>query len=185
MADVTTLPRSRPLTRADLDALPDDGHRYELLDGSLVVTPAPTWRHQSAVVRLWKVLDAARPGPEIRVFVAPMDVVLAADTVLQPDVLVARRSDLSEADLPTAPLLAVEVLSPSTRRIDLTLKRSRYEAAGCRAYWVVDPEAPSLLAWELRHGTYELVADVRGTETHRATSPYPVEVRPADLAADE
>ena len=48
---------------------------------------------------------------------------------------------------------------------------------------VVDPEAPSLLAWEL--GTCELVADVRGTETHRAMSPHPVEVRPADLAADE
>ena len=103
MADVTTLPRSRPSTRADLDALPDDGHRYELLDESLVVTPAPTWRRQSAVVRLWKALDAARPGPEM----------------------------------------------------------------------VVDPEAPSLLAWELRHGTYELVADVRVTETHRAMSPTP------------
>jgi Uma2 family endonuclease len=54
-----------------------------------------------------------------------MDVVLADDTVLQPDALVARRSDLSERDLPAAPLLAVEVLSPSTRHIDLTLKRSR------------------------------------------------------------
>jgi Uma2 family endonuclease len=185
MADVTTLPRSRPLTRADLDALPDDGHRYELVDGSLVVTPAPTWRHQSTVVRLCTLLDAARPGPAFRVFVAPMDVALADDTVLQPDVLVARRSDLSERDLPAAPLLAVEVLSPSTRRIDLTLKRSRYEAAGCPAYWVVDPAAPSLLAWELRHGAYELVADVRGTETHLATSPYPVAVCPADVAADE
>jgi Uma2 family endonuclease len=185
MADVTTLPRSRPLTRADLDALPDDGHRYELLDGSLVVTPAPTWRHQSAVVRLWKVLDAARPGPEIRVFVAPMDVVLADGTVLQPDVLVARRSDLSERDLPAPPRLAVEVLSPSTRHIDLTLKRSRYEAAGCPAYWVVDPAPPSLLSWELRDDAYELVAEVRSTETHRTTSPYPVAARPADLAADE
>ncbi|HSK27978.1 MAG TPA: Uma2 family endonuclease, partial [Jiangellales bacterium] len=62
MTDVTTLPRSRPLTRADLGAMPDDGHRYELLDGSLIVTPAPTWRHQSVVGRVYALLDAARPG---------------------------------------------------------------------------------------------------------------------------
>lgn len=185
MTDVTTLPRSRPLTRADLGAMPDDGHRYELLDGSLIVTPAPTWRHQSVVGRVYALLDAARPGPAHRVLVAPVDVVLADDTVLQPDVLVARRGDLSDRDLPTAPLLAVEVLSPSTRRIDLTLKRSRYEAAGCPAYWVVDLEVPSLMAWGLRDGGYELVADVRGEESYRAAVPYPVAVCPADLAADD
>jgi Uma2 family endonuclease len=57
---------------------------------------------------------------------------------------IPRRSDLTDRDLPTAPLLAVEVLSASTRRIDLMLKRSRYEAAGCPSYWVVDPGEASL-----------------------------------------
>jgi Uma2 family endonuclease len=52
MGSVTMLPQSRPLTRADLDAMPDDGHRYELIDGALIVTPAPSWRHQTVVLEL-------------------------------------------------------------------------------------------------------------------------------------
>jgi hypothetical protein len=72
--------------------------------------------------------------------------------VLPPDLLVARRTDTTERNLPMAPVLAIEVLSPSTRLIDLNLKRARYEAAGCSAYWVVDPELPALTAWEQRDG---------------------------------
>jgi Uma2 family endonuclease len=184
MSLVTTLPQSRPLTRPDLEGMPDDGHRYELLDGAMLVTPAPSWLHQQVVSRLWQVLDAARPGPDVRVFVAPVDVVLAEDTVLQPDVLIARRADLGPHDLPAAPLLAVEVLSPSTRRIDMTLKRSVYEAAACPAYWVVDPDEPSLTVWQLAGDRYVEVAHVRGSEPWQATSPFAVRIVPADLVTD-
>jgi Uma2 family endonuclease len=83
--------------------------------------------------------------------------------------------------LPTAPLLAVEVHSPSTRRIDLMLKWSRLEAAGCPSYWVVDPDTPSLIVWEMRDGAYAQVAKVTGTESARLTNPYDVTVVPADL----
>jgi Uma2 family endonuclease len=174
------LPRSRPLTREDLDALPDDGHRYELIDGVLVVSPAPSVRHQRALARLHLALAPPCP-PELELFFAPFDVALSDTTVMQPDLLVARRSDLTERDLPTAPLLAVEVLSPSTRRFDLLLKRSRYEAAGCAAYWVVDPDEPSLRAWELRDGAYVEVGHAVGPETFHAASPYSVDVTPAAL----
>ncbi|MDP9444905.1 MAG: Uma2 family endonuclease [Actinomycetota bacterium] len=183
MGSVTTLPRSRPLTRDDLEKMPDDGHRYELVDGTLIVTPAPSWRHQRVVTRLWSLLNAQCP-PGLEVFVAPLDVVLATDTVLEPDVLVVRRADLGDRDLPAAPVLAVEVLSPSTRHIDLTLKRSRLEAAGCRSYWVVDPDAAVLTAWELGDDGYVEVAQVRGEEEYAAEAPYPVVVRPADLVRD-
>jgi Uma2 family endonuclease len=88
----------------------------------------------------------------VRALVAPLDVVLADDTVVQPDVLVARRDDFTERDLPVAPVLAVEVLSSSTRRIDVSLKRARYEAAGCPSYLVVDPDRPSLTARVLQEG---------------------------------
>src|SRR6266511_3986985 len=125
----TLLPHGRPLTRADLDRMPDDGHRYELVDGILVVSPSPRRAHQRAVYRLWQLLNEACP-PDFEVLGAPFDVVLADDTVMIPDVIVARRIDLTERDLPAAPVLAVEVLSPSTRRFDLMLKRSRFEAAG-------------------------------------------------------
>ncbi|MBA2551121.1 MAG: Uma2 family endonuclease [Nocardioidaceae bacterium] len=180
MSRVTTLPRGRALTRHDLDAMPDDGYRYELIDGALIVTPAPSWRHQAVSAGLFLVLTRACPT-DLRVLYAPVDVALADDTVMQPDLLVARRTDFGERDLPTAPLLAAEVLSPSTRRIDLTLKRSRFEEAGCRSYWVVDPEEPSLTAWQLVHGTYVRVADVSGDEEFAATEPYEVLVVPSTL----
>ena len=178
---VTALPRSRPLTRDDLDGIPDDGHRYELVDGVLVVTPAPPWQHQEAVGQLFMLLATARPSPDFRVLMAPFDVVLAPDTVLQPDLLVAQRSDLTQRGLHAPPLLAVEVVSPSTRRLDLALKRARYEAGGCPSYWVVDPEEPSLTAWELRRDTYTEAGHVRGDEAFNAALPYPVTVVPTDL----
>lgn len=180
MEGVTTLPRGQAYTRADLETMPDDGHRYELVDGTLVVTPAPSPRHQIAVVNLVLVLSPAC-ADELRVLTAPLDVALATDTVLQPDVLVARRSDLTERDLPTAPVLAIEVLSPSTRRVDLTLKRSRYEAAGCPSYWVVDPDQPSVTVWELRDESYVEVAHVEGDEVLEVTRPFPVVLAAAQL----
>jgi Uma2 family endonuclease len=182
MGDVTTLPRGRAYTRADLLAIPDDGHRYELVDGSLVVTPAPSLRHQEALLNLAVVLKARCPA-DLVVLVAPFDVALATDTVLQPDVLVARRSDLTDRDLPTAPVLAVEVLSPSTRRIDLTLKRARFEAAGCPAYWVVDPDTPSITAWQLVDGRYVDAGHAEGDQLFEVGLPFAVRLRPADLLA--
>lgn len=180
MSAMTALPYSRPLLRDDLDAMPDDGHRYELLDGALLVTPAPVWRHQSAVVRLVVLLDHDCP-PALQVLVAPFDVVLAPDTVLQPDVLVARRGDLTERDLPAAPVLAVEVLSPSTRRIDLLLKSSRYAAAGVPSYWVVDPDEPRVRVFALVDGAYCEVAGAVDDEVLELTKPFPVRLVPADL----
>ncbi|WP_348647784.1 Uma2 family endonuclease [Ornithinimicrobium sp. F0845] len=119
------------MTRADLDALrPLEGsERYELLDGSIIVTPGPGRWHQAAVVELTVLLRTHRPEGLV-VKTAPFDVALSEDTVLQPDLLVTRAKDLTDKELPTAPLLAVEVLSPSTRRIDLLLKRDRFAAAG-------------------------------------------------------
>jgi len=162
---------------------PADGHRYEILDGVLIVSPAPTPIHQRAVGRLFRLLGDACPD-DLEVFVAPLDVLLADDTVLEPDVLVARRKDLSPKNLPAPPVLAVEVLSPSTRRFDYMLKRSRYEAAGMPAYWVVDPDGPSLTAWELREGGYVEVATVAGDEEYRAGLPYPGTIVPHRLVAE-
>lgn len=180
MVAVTALPRARALTQADLAATPDDGHRYELIDGSLVVTPAPSLRHQLVLAGLNAVLRDAVP-PDLRVLFAPADVVLAEDSVLQPDLFVARRSDLGGRDLRVPPLLAVEVLSPSTRAIDLHLKRARYETAGSPGYWVVDPDLPAITAWELQAGRYREVAHVEGGQEFTAREPFPVTVVPAKL----
>ncbi len=180
METVTTMPRSRPLTRADLEGMPDDGHRYELLDGTLLVTPAPSMGHQRAVLRLARLLMDACPA-DLEVFVAPFAVALAEDTELQPDVLVACQSELTQRELPAAPRLAVEVLSPSTRLIDLNLKKARFEVAGTPAYWVIDPLDARLRAWELRDRVYVEVADVSGGTAFEASAPFPVTVVPESL----
>jgi Uma2 family endonuclease len=181
MTLVIEMPLRRPLTNADLADRPDDGHRYELLDGVLIVTPAPSMRHQDAVLSLAVLLQNACPRG-LYVLTAPLDVDLAEDTLLQPDVLVFHRDQANPRGVVGAPLLAVEVLSPSTRRLDLLTKRSRYEAAGTRSYWVVDPgEPPSLTAWELRGDAYVQVADVTGPEKFVAQVPYAVSVVPDQL----
>lgn len=180
MYAVNPLPRGTSFTRADLEAMPDDGRRHELIDGILVVTPAPSTGHQTVSVNLVLLLGRLLP-PDLKLLHAPFDVALADDTVMQPDVLVARRDDFTKRDLPKAPLLAIEILSPSTRRFDLMLKHSRFEAAGCAAYWVVDPDEPSLIAWDLRDGSFVEVAKVVGDEVFHATTPFPVDVVPGAL----
>ena len=162
--------------------MPDDGHRYELLDGTLIVTPVPSPLHQRAVLNLALLLRDATTGSDLETLVAPLDVVLADDTVVEPDVLVARRADLTDRNLPAAPVLAVEVISPSTARFDRLLKYSRYAAAGIAHYWIIDPVEPSLTAYELDpDGTYVELAHVTGDEPFTATRPMIVAVVPAAL----
>ncbi len=176
----TALPWGAPLSEDDLAAMPDDGHRYELLGGALLVTPAPNLAHQRCVVSLVRVL-ADRAPPSWEVLVAPFDVRLAETTVLQPDVLVAPRQDLTDARLEGAPALAAEVLSPSSRLIDLGAKRLAYEAAGVPAYWLVDPDVPSLTVLHLEGERYVEHAVVAGHERYVTTAPLPVTVVPAQL----
>lgn len=178
---MSALPWGRALTRVDLDALPEDGHRYELLDGALVVTPAPGSAHQVAAFEVAKRLDAATTGTDLLVLVAPLEVALSDSVVLQPDVVVAHRGDLDERGVNGVPVLVVEVLSPSTRRLDLGSKRAAYEAAGVGAYWVVDPAVPNLSAWRLDAGSYNLEGHVTGNEAYRAIEPLALEIVPATL----
>jgi Uma2 family endonuclease len=179
MDPVTTLPR-RPLTVDDLELMPDDGHRYELVDGTLIVSPSPSLRHQRVHARLMKLLLLSCT-PELEVLSAPLDVVLADDTSVQPDLLVVR-SDLPGPKVTEPPALAVEILSPSSRLLDLNLKKARYERAGVPSYWVVDPDEVRLVAWELLDAAYVEVAAVSGDDVWRAERPFAVVVEPGRLA---
>lgn len=105
--------------------MPDDGRRYELIDGELLVSPAPGLLHQRVAFRLARVLDDACPD-ELEVIIAPFAVRPDNCNELQPEVLVARRCDLTDRHLPSAPVLAVEVYSPSSRLVDVNLKRAAY-----------------------------------------------------------
>ncbi len=175
-------------TVEDLERTPDDGRRYELLDGILLVSPAPGVWHQEVVLELAIRLRAACP-PELHVVIAPFEWRGSRRTALQPDVLVARRGDLLAVDggkfLAAPPALAAEVLSPSTRRIDRLSKLSAYEEAGVASYWLVDPdpETPSLQALDLVDGHYVEVGCPSGDRAWQAQRPFPVTIRPADLVA--
>jgi Uma2 family endonuclease len=107
----------------------------------------------------------------------------AFDSEVQPDIIVARYTDLTPKNLPVAPLLAVEVLSRSTRLKDLNLKKAHYERIGVASYWILDPAEPgALTVFELdADGRYQEVAYVEGDEEFVAARPIPVTIVPARL----
>jgi Uma2 family endonuclease len=167
-------------TRADLDAMPNDGRRYELLNGTIIVSAAPSPRHQRAVVRMWRLLDASVPD-DLEVFVSPLDVALPTLDVLEPDVVVTRKDIITDKDVTGVPELVIEVLSPSSVKRDLSEKLEAFRDAGVPSYWVVDPVDPRLRAWDLQDGEYVEIADVNGDEEWIASAPYAVSIRPGDL----
>jgi Uma2 family endonuclease len=175
--------RGQPFTVSDLDRMPDDGHRYELLNGVLVVSPRPTTVHQLAAARLVTLLENACPDG-LCVLVEPA-VQLAADIEFDPDAVVARQQDVGGAKLTAPPLLVAEIRSPSTALIDLTWKKAAYQRFGVPSYWIVDPDPlqPSVTAFELLDGRYTTLARVEGNEALRAERPFAVQVVPALLLA--
>jgi len=167
-------------TRADLDALPEDGRRHELLDGAILVTPSPGFAHQLVLVALIDPLRASLPAGWV-LLVGPFDVVLSERTVLVPDLLVAPRSQFTARDLPGPPLIVVEIRSASTGLIDRTTKRHLYEQAGVPWYWLVDPSGPSVTILELVAGHYRESAHLVGDAEYAVPEPYPISLNPAAL----
>ena len=176
-----TVAARREWTRDDLASLPDDGRRYEIIDGDLIVSASPNLRHQRIVRELAFLLASACP-PHLEVLFAPFDVLLDDRSVVVPDVLVARRDRLEERALRGAPELAVEVLSPGTARVDRTVKLRRYEREGMPSYWLVDPdgdEGPELTVFELRDDRFSQVAVVTGEQSWEAQRPFSVTLTPS------
>lgn len=178
----TGLPFGRALTVQDLTDLPADGHRYELLDGTLLVSPAPTPGHQLALAELYTLLRLRCPAGLIVAF-APLAVQFDAGTELQPDLLVASLAAFTSQNLPTAPLLVVEIGSPSTVTIDRTLKRAAYAGFGVPTYWLVDPDPdqPSITVLTLQGEEYVEEQTARGDAELVVDQPFTVNLRPSDL----
>ena len=175
MVGVSPTPVGDVWTLTDLDALPDDGNRYEIVDGLLLVNPPPRIHHQIAAHRLAIVLEGACPL-ELLVVPGPLRVALGELTGVEPDLSVVRRADVVDNLLAGRPLLVVEVLSPSTRSKDLLLKRDVYQRLGIPSYWIVDPDEPSLLVLELADSVYVEVTRLTGDQTVRLDKPFPIEV---------
>lgn len=149
--------------RAMLEALPDDGRRHEIIDGVHHVTPSPSLVHQQVIAdllyALQEFLRVERVGLALS---SPSDVELAEDTIVQPDIVVfARTGDRPPRDWREAgrPILAVEVISPSSASRDRILKRRRYQRAGIPEYWIVDPDAQLVERWRPGDERPEIVTE--------------------------
>jgi Uma2 family endonuclease len=157
------MPAATTWTAEMVRALPDDGKRYEVIDGELFVTPAPTFHHQRAAFELGTRLQPYVAAHGIGVVVlAPADVLAAEHVMVQPDVFVARlierRQPASWKDVGT-PLLVVEILSPSTARADRQVKRRLYQRERVPEYWIVDVDARLLERWRPEDERPEILAE--------------------------
>jgi Uma2 family endonuclease len=146
---------------ADIWATPDDGKRYEVIDGDLYVTPSPAWGHQLVVTNLLVVLanHIKRHGLG-KIVPAPTGVVLDEETAVEPDIVFISREReqiISARGVEGPPDLVVEVLSPSTQSTDRTVKMHRYAAAGIPHYWLASTSAPAIEVYRLGEDGYELV----------------------------
>jgi len=146
------------LTYQDYLLLPEDGKRYEVIEGDLYMTPAPLTRHQFIVGRIHHlIMSYFENQGSGTVLVAPCDVLLSDTDIMQPDltvVLPGGLATITEKNIQGPPDVVVEVLSPSTAKRDRELKRKRYEHFGVREYWLVDPSTSSLEILRLQKGQF-------------------------------
>jgi Uma2 family endonuclease len=158
---------STKLTYADLLELPEDGKRYEIIDGELCVSPSPFVGHQRIAGRIFAALfDHFNRHGGGETLIAPLDVVLAEDAVVQPDVVVitsARAELVGEKNIAGPPDIVIEVLSDGTRRVDEIVKRKLYERYGVDEYWIADPVVEIVKIYRRVGNAFERVAEI-GTE---------------------
>ncbi len=151
------------LTYDDLESIPVErpGDRHEIISGELVVTPSPAPMHQIVSRALFRLLDRHVSAGELgEVLYAPVDIRLTPENVLIPDIIFIARGRLhviGSNTIDAPPDLIVEILSPGTRRRDLTTKRDLYARFGVQEYWIVDPDARTVTVLALTGDRYEQV----------------------------
>jgi Uma2 family endonuclease len=168
-ADWVPGPPQGSWTYTDYAALPDDGQRYEIVNGVLLMAPAPTPDHQSVAVRIayyiFPHIDLAGIG---KLFTAPIDVELGPKNVFQPDLVVVLNEHLSRVaakKIIGAPDLVIEVASPSTAAYDRLTKYEQYAQAGITEYWIVKPTTHTIEVLVLEDGEYHSLGVFSGQQT--------------------
>ncbi len=175
----------RPLTYDDLRDMPDDGKRREVLEGELLVNPAPRRDHQVVSANLdWILQRFLRSSEAGRVFTHPVDLNLGRHDIVQPHLVVIRDARLGiyrpEGIIDEPPDVVVEILSPSTRAIDLVRKMALYARSGVSEYWIADPERRILVINRLQGEDY--VAVEPGTDGWIASPTLPgLRVDPSEV----
>ena len=147
----------------------DQNALIELSDGKVVIHAMPTPQHQSIVLNI---ASRLRDHPQGKTFIAPVPIQLWPGKMREPDVLFYRNEHLDRVQEQYAglPDLVIEVLSPSTRSIDLGEKMDEYARAGIPEYWIVEPDAQNVSAYLLSENTYQLFARYRSGERVQSAS---------------
>ncbi len=171
MAIQTALPieKKRHVTYEEYRALPEDGNLYSVVEGELLVTAAPLIDHQRVSRNLQFILETyIRSHNWGRLFAAPVEVYLGAEDFVQPDLVcisLAHQPMIKEKNIEGAPDLIVEILSPTTARYDRVLKAKAYARHQVPHYWIIDPAAQTVEAFEWENGTFRLAAAHAESET--------------------
>jgi Uma2 family endonuclease len=157
------------LTYEDYEAFPDDGNRYEIIDGEVYVTAAPSIPHQRAVMRLGRFLDEHVEKHNLgEVYPSPLAVALSPSDVFEPDVVYishARSAMIDDRSIMRgAPDLCIEVASESTRKRDRTVKFERYAHFRVPEFWIVDTDAKTVAVFILERDAYTLLAIAQGDD---------------------
>lgn len=162
--------------------VPRDGRRYEIVDGRLLVTGVQPPAHHAAVIALMIRLKQACP-PDLLVSVGSLDFRPTRTISLRPDLLVCHRAAAGPRLLTAPPLLAVEVLSPSTRTTDVVLKRTLYETHAVPTYWLLDPTHQELTVLHLTNTGYACQTVLQADEPFHTDRPFPITLTPAELTS--
>lgn len=171
--DTRTMPAL--LTYEDYCQIPDDGNRYEVIEGVLYMSPAPTYRHQRVVVKLTGILDSFVEEYRLgKILVAPFDILFSDSTIVQPDILfisTERASIITQKNAQGVPDLLIEILSKNNRRYDEVVKKQLYETYGVQEYWIVDPESDTVRQYRLEGQVLKLAHEFRREQNDELISP--------------
>jgi Uma2 family endonuclease len=173
------------LNYRDYAALPNDGRRYEIHEGELSVTPAPSPRHQIVSANLVRALDTHVRSRRLGlVLYAPLDIILSDTTVVQPDIVYldqTRAGAITSRGIEGPPTLVIEILSPSTTEADRHTKLQLYARYRIPYYWIVDPDGRSVEAYVLGEAGYALAARAAGDTTLQIEPFSDLRLSPASL----
>ncbi|QWK13523.1 MAG: Uma2 family endonuclease [Aquificota bacterium] len=151
-------------TIEDYERLPE-GSPYQLIEGELVMSPAPGYEHQETekrfFIKLYELVEKTKKG---KVFIAPFDVYLDQENAYQPDIVVlleGSKAKISQKGIEGAPDIVVEILSPSTAYYDLTEKKEVYERSGVKEYWIVDPKRKTFEVYANSQEGFKLISKAK------------------------
>lgn len=160
--DLTKTKRKRPgrkrFSYKDYVKLPDDGKRYEILNGDLKMSPLPITYHQEVVSNVfYELIFFIKKEESGRIFIAPYDVVLDEFNIVQPDIIYVSKENnniITEKNIKGSPDLVIEILSPSSAYVDLVEKKEIYEKFKISEYWIIDPQKQWLEIFSLKGSKY-------------------------------